>query len=175
MKTTHSPAEAAALLAHVDAPWWVAGGWALDLFLGGWTREHDDLDVAILRRDEARVRDALPGWDVELGDDERALLCRPRPDAPWAFELHLHEADGETWRYARDARVTRPLATLGGERAGIPYLAPEVALLLKARAPRAVDERDFDRVRPALAPEASAWLRAALETAHPGHPWIARL
>ena len=29
--------------------WWVAGGWALDLFLGRMTRPHHDVDVAILR------------------------------------------------------------------------------------------------------------------------------
>ncbi len=29
--------------------WWIAGGWALDLHLNRITREHDDIDVVILR------------------------------------------------------------------------------------------------------------------------------
>ena len=29
--------------------WWIAGGWALNLYLGRITREHDDIDVVNLR------------------------------------------------------------------------------------------------------------------------------
>ena len=44
------------------APWWVAGGWAIDLTLGHQTRKHEDLDVLVLRRDQAWVREELLGW-----------------------------------------------------------------------------------------------------------------
>lgn len=192
MKSTYSPAEAASLFHRLTAPWWVAGGWALDLHLGAWTREHEDLDIAILRRDLDDVRDALPAWrfhvghgegviePAPLGDapmpvDKHAVWCRPRDDAPWAFELLLNEAEGDLWRFRRDARVTRPLATLGSMRAGIPYLAPEIVLLHKAKARRAVDEADFARTLPSMAPAALAWLRDALALAHPEHPWIAEV
>ncbi|HEU5381678.1 MAG TPA: hypothetical protein VFV38_40175 [Ktedonobacteraceae bacterium] len=46
-------------------PWWIAGGWALDLFLGVQTREHEDLDVLFLRRDHHEIRARLQGWDVQ--------------------------------------------------------------------------------------------------------------
>jgi hypothetical protein len=39
------PEEAAYLLERVEAPWYVAGGWAIDLFLGGQRREHEDLET----------------------------------------------------------------------------------------------------------------------------------
>lgn len=190
MRSTHSPAEAALLLARLEAPWWVAGGWALDLHLGAWTREHEDLDIAILRRDLHDVRDALPAWRFHLGHgegaidpepldemppDKHAVWCRRADDAAWAFELLLNEAEGDTWRFRRDPRITRPVAELGATRAGIPYLAPEVVLLYKAKARRPVDEGDFDRLVPALSPPARRWLRDALVLAHPGHSWIGRL
>lgn len=43
-----TPDEGAAILPGMGAPWWVAGGWAIDLFIGAQTRPHGDLDVAML-------------------------------------------------------------------------------------------------------------------------------
>src|SRR5262249_47533802 len=43
--------------------WWLAGGWALDEFLGGPTRHHDDLDVGCLRRDLPDALRALTSWE----------------------------------------------------------------------------------------------------------------
>jgi hypothetical protein len=39
-------------LAGYDGPWWIGGGWAIDLFVGSSPREHDDVDVVVLRRDQ---------------------------------------------------------------------------------------------------------------------------
>jgi hypothetical protein len=58
---------------------------------------------------------------------------------------------------------------------GVPVMAPEIALLFKAKAPRFKDQRDFDRVLPHLDRAARSWLASALEQAHPGHPWHARV
>jgi hypothetical protein len=33
-------------------PWWVAGGWAVDMFLGSITRSQSDVDIAVLRADQ---------------------------------------------------------------------------------------------------------------------------
>src|SRR5690242_2363616 len=35
-----------------DRPWFVCGGWAIDLFLGWVTREHGDREVGIYRADQ---------------------------------------------------------------------------------------------------------------------------
>jgi hypothetical protein len=40
---------------------WFFGGWAVDLWVGRLTRPHDDIDVLVWRRDEARVGEALQG------------------------------------------------------------------------------------------------------------------
>jgi Aminoglycoside-2''-adenylyltransferase len=37
---------------------WFFGGWAVDLWMGRLTRPHDDIDVLVWRRDEARVDDS---------------------------------------------------------------------------------------------------------------------
>ena len=82
----------------------------------------------------------------------------------------LREADGETWRYRRDARVTRPLASLGPVGGALP---PEVALLYKARDPG--QEQDWDAVVPQLDEPARAWLVDAVAVAHPESPYRSRL
>jgi hypothetical protein len=59
---TLTPQQAVVLLSAIRSPWWIAGGWALDLFLGEVTRAHKDLDVGIFRSDAATVVAALSGW-----------------------------------------------------------------------------------------------------------------
>jgi hypothetical protein len=41
------------------APWFVAGGWAIDCFLGRVTREHHDVDILVLRRDQSLLHSIL--------------------------------------------------------------------------------------------------------------------
>ena len=40
---------------------WFFGGWAVDLWVGRVTRDHDDIDVMVWRDDESRVHEALVG------------------------------------------------------------------------------------------------------------------
>ena len=157
------PEDAVELLGSFDAPWWVAGGWALDLFAGRDRRPHDDLDVMLLRRDEERLRAALPDWEFHAAG-AGSLWSRPRRAERWHLEFVLDDADGDTWRYRRDARVVRPLGSLGAQRGP---LAPEVVLLHKATDDGTKARSDFADVVPLLAPEPRAWLRAAVELAHP--------
>lgn len=186
-----SVAEMARLFGSLPVPWWIAGGQALDLFLGRQTRPHHDLDVEILRRDQQVVQRALHGWDLHAAGDGKLrpwqpgawlpatinnLWCRPSPTAPWAFDLLLADADGDRWRCRRDPRVTRPVREVGRRTAdGLPYIAPEVQLLFKAKAARPKDEADFLAVAPRLDPAARRWLADALARLHPGHPWLSRL
>lgn len=60
---TFEPAtRTAAYFARYSLPWYVAGGWAVDLFLGRRTRPHEDIEVAVLRRDQGSLRHAFEGW-----------------------------------------------------------------------------------------------------------------
>lgn len=180
--------EAAARFAGFGAPWWIAGGHAIELAVGRSLRPHGDLDVEILARDQARLADALPGWELAVAHGGElapyrtpiavgsgSLWARPRGRSAWALEILLSDSDGECWRYRRDARVIRALADTTTVTRGIPHAVPELVLLFKAKAPRPNDELDFDATVQGLAPAARGWLAEALATAHPGHPWIARL
>jgi len=193
-----SPQDGAILLSSLTVPWWISGGWALDLYMGRQTRDHADLDVQFLRRDQQVVRAAFAGWDVQAalphpraedwpfqewrhGDDLDARIhdiwCRPSPGEPWRVQLMLADSEGDEWLFRRDQRIRRRVATIGcWSEDGLPYLAPEIQLLYKATAfPRAKDEADFAQVAPHLAPERRQWLRVSLALVHPGHPWATAL
>lgn len=177
-----------AALRDLDAPWAVAGGWALDLALGRVTRAHADVDVAVFREDQDALRAALPEWDfvavvggrmmpwergVRLELPVHEVHARaPAGVPPFVLELLLNERDGADWVYRRDPAVRLPLArALRPGPGGVRVLAPEVVLLYKSRAPRPTDEADFLAALPLLDVEARAWLRAALLLARPDHPW----
>ena len=101
---------------------------------------------------------------------------RRKPDAPWALEVNLAESRDDEWVFRRDAAITRHLGELGHVSAdSIPYVAPEIVLLFKAKMPRAKDEHDFGAAVEHLEPQARAWLGQNLARVHPNHPWLGRL
>jgi hypothetical protein len=183
------PAAVAALMAGFPAPWCMAGGWAIDLFLGRETRPHPDVDVAVFRADQAALRAHLPDWLfrkavggalVEWPEGERLELpvheVHARSPSGASLEFLLNERAGDDWVFRRDARIRCPAdRVIARDAAGVPYLCPAVVLLYKAKAPRPADEQDFDSVRAALPAAQREWLRDALAAAHPDHAWLDRL
>ena len=170
------------------APWCVAGGWAIDLYLGTVTRPHKDVDFALFRDDQDAIHAHFRGWRI------RKVVQRQFQDwppgewlAPPVHEIHIQSGErsvefllndraGEAWVFRRNNMVTRPVKdVMCAGWGGVPILAPAIVLLYKAKDPRRQDEDDFERVRDALAPEDRRWLKDALECAHPGHPWSRKL
>jgi hypothetical protein len=191
MRSTHTPADAFDLFDGLS-DWWIAGGWAIDMWLGRTTREHADLDIAILRRGQRAFWGRLAAWDLHLAtspgvlepwpahDDVpvplHAVWCRPGGTSDWAFELLLNDSDATHWLFRRDHAVRMPLDDIAlTSDDGIPYLVPEIVLLYKAKNVREHDVEDFDVTLPSLEARQRAWLRDAIAAAHPGHPWLERL
>lgn len=129
------PREVAAFFAALRAPWWISGGWAIDLFLGRQTREHEDIDVQVLRRDQYAVRALLGAWDAQAAlppprdetwpfrpwrRDETLDLAihdiwlRPAATEPWTIQLMIADTDDEQWQFRRMPAISRPLETIGG-------------------------------------------------------------
>jgi hypothetical protein len=185
------PNQAARWFSRITVPWWVAGGWALDLFLGRATRAHSDLDVGVLRRDIHQLLHALSSWEVfeakagvltplHAGEtprsDVHSLWCRPARTDLWTLELMLDESDGDMWVFRRQPMVRRSLTTLiRSNPDGLSYLTPEIQLLYKAQHPRKRDHADFRRTVPLLDPTAREWLADVLVRVDPAHAWIPAL
>ncbi len=191
------PHEVARLFSTLTVPWWIAGGWALDLFLGEQTRDHEDIDVLFLRRDQQDIRVLLQGWDVQEAHPEMpegswpfqewkpgALLpaevqdiwCRPQKTDPWALQLMVTDIYDDQWIFRHNIQISRSLSTIGYVTDdGIPYLVPEIQLLYKAKSPRPKDEADFARVLPHLDQRSRQWLTETLAIVHPHHSWLLQL
>ena len=186
-----TPRAVAAIFAAAEFPWWIAGGFALDHFVGRTLRPHGDIDVLVLRADAAAVRRLLTAWDCWMADPPGTLRpwaaeeplpgrvtdvwCREAGGlGPWRFQVMVDESEGLLWRSRRAAAVTRPIAELGTrDTQGIPFLAPEVQLFYKAKAPRPKDEIDFEAVWPLLSRSQQAWLKSAIATAYgEGNAWL---
>jgi hypothetical protein len=168
-----------------DEPWWIAGGWAIDCFLGERTRPHADLEISVLRSSLPALFEHLRDWDARLMSDgtltpwtsiaprsvHQVWARRGDGDAPtWRefardpsmLDVLIDEGEHERWVSRRDRSITLPLSDLGAHLAdGTPYIRIEVQLLYKAKYQRWKDERDFARVLPLLDRDGRTRLRLA--------------
>jgi hypothetical protein len=187
------PEQVATMLANVEAPWYVAGGWAIDLFVGEQRREHEDLEIAVPNNRFDEFLPSLDGLEVFVitGPDEATPieLARDRLEethqtwvrepstGQWRLDVFREPSDGDTWICRRDASIRMPYdRVIEWTDDGIPHGRPEVIVLYKAKhAHRPRDQDDFAAVLPLLEAERRRWLAEALEVVHPGHPWLAEL
>ncbi|MHA1968675.1 MAG: nucleotidyltransferase domain-containing protein [Candidatus Hodarchaeales archaeon] len=175
-----------------NKPWYIAGGWAIDLFLGLVTRSHQDIEIIIFRNHQIKLREYLCEWKFwkvipKIGllepwfDDEwldfpiheiYALQYKGETDNS-VFEILLNESDGNSWLFRRNLNIKRSLETISKiSEDGIPYLCPEIVLLYKAKTPKIYDECDFGNVHRLLDQNQLIWLSQAINQFHPGHKWL---
>ncbi len=173
------------LFAGAPFRWWIAGGHALELHCGRSWRDHDDVDVGICRSDAGGLPAVLDGWEIAVAADgvlrvwrgepvvpdrnENNLWCRRRPDGPWELDVIVGEGSADRWVYRRNPAVALPWAeAVLASATGVPYLAPEVQLLFKAKGLRPKDHADALEVIPML----DAHRRTRLQGwVAPKHPW----
>ena len=183
------PADARALMAGFPGDWWVAGGRALEAWTGV-TREHDDLDVGILRADLPLLRRHVAGryhvwaaftgalrpvWPTDADDLPEGcgqVWLRPDARSPWEYDFLLNPGEPGRWVNRRWPGMSLPLAEATWIRDGVRYLQPEIVLLFKARHLRDKDRADFAGALPLLEEPRRAWLSRALRRVHPGHEWL---
>jgi hypothetical protein len=185
-----APASVAAIMNSIGVWWAVAGGWAIDLWLGEQTREHHDIEVVVKRCDQHMIHAALrSNWE---------LFALDPPGSGWqawggfpieapAFQLQARSTDGEfdlftetveddQWYFRRDHRITMSVdQVIVDTDSGIPIVRPEIQLLYMAKSTEPKNQHDFDLARPHLTTHATAWLSDALQLTLPGHRWTEQL
>jgi hypothetical protein len=185
-----TPGKVAEHLAAIAAPWCVAAGWALDLFRGTQTREHGDIEIAIPAAAFPEVRGRFPGYAFDAVSSGR-LWENAAPDVlaathqtwlrdpatgNYLLDVFREPHDGDTWVCRHDKTIRLPYSEVIHHTAdGIPYLAPELVLLFKAKHARPKDQADFDETIPHMTPAQRTALAGFLTRAHPGHRWLANL
>lgn len=171
--------------------WWaVAGGWAIDCWLGAQSREHHDIEVVVRRCDQGIIYDALakdwtlwcldpPGseWRIWDGGSIEVPAFQLQGRSPRGdFDLFAEAVDDRMWTFRRDPRIQRPAdQVLMTTNTGIPIVRPEVQLLYMAASQEEKNQHDFQIAHPHLRDADASWLADALSVALPAHPWIAAL
>ncbi|MGZ3805842.1 MAG: GNAT family N-acetyltransferase [Pseudobdellovibrionaceae bacterium] len=187
--------EIKSLFSSVNKPYWISGGWALDLYLGRQTRYHEDLDIAISRTDQLQFQEALRGWDLRASDPPGSgkfrpwlpgealnppihnIWCRKNSRGPWNLEVMLCTFENEEWIYRRNPRIRGPISSFGWQQEdGTRIIAPEIQLLYKSRNPRGKDTLDFEMCIHVFSKEKIQWLYdAILSDSGSKHSWIEKL
>ena len=82
-------------MARLSAPWFVAGGWAIDCFLGRTTREHHDVDILVFRRDQSLLHSTLAEFPLRRVIPHPEGLTNRGTEAEWSagerLELPIHQ------------------------------------------------------------------------------------
>lgn len=185
------PSTIAAFMDGFDRPWWVIGGWSIEVFTGV-ARHHEDMDVSILSSDAEAFRvflgDRYTPWNIDEGwlrpFDARLTEVRPdsqlwvRRDAqsPWLLDVPFSpDADGR-WTNKRHLAHTEAIEDVTWVAPdGLRYARPEVTLMFKAAQARAKDRLDAEAALPRLDARARRWLRDAVARFSPDHPWVREL
>lgn len=179
------------LIRDFEPNWFVAGGWAIDLYLEKETRRHDDIEIAIFRNDQIKLQSYLVGWHLQKARNGELsfweqneflelpvheIHCFKKDAELQSFEILLNEMNGSQWLYRRNAKITKSLRQLHlTSNLGIRFLRPEIILLYKSKNPRAKDEQDFEIVQKHLDPKSRAWLKKALSICYTEHHWLSKL
>jgi hypothetical protein len=183
------------MMSGFPAPWFVSGGWAIDLFLGEVTRVHSDVEIGIFRCDQQALRRQLPGWALEKAVDSNEggkwvgwaaneelqlpvhqIKATLREGTPTEIEFFLNERSETHWISRRHEGLARPVSqAIFVSSIGVPVLAPEIQLLFKAKYNRQKDRLDFERAIGRFNEMQRKWLATALRQYHAGHSWMAVL
>jgi hypothetical protein len=182
------PLAVAALMRDFEKRWCVAGGWAIDLFLGRETRPHDDIEIAVWRSDQLELQKYLAGWTLKtaangelkawrkngfLNLPVHAVHCFNSQTTPHFLEVLLNENEDNSWTYRRNQTISRASSkAILKSDLGIEFFAPEIVLLYKSKNPRRKDEQDFQETINFLENESKIWLRNALLISDSKHRWL---
>jgi hypothetical protein len=176
------------LLQDAPFPWGLAGGYAVEQFLGKSIRAHEDTDIIVFREDQHRLHRWLAGWSLYASDPPGEMrVWRASEWLPvgvhdvwgyeagaqaWQLQVMIVETESDEWVSRRHPLIRGPRGDLIVAYHEVPCIRIEVQLLYKAKGLREKDVRDFHACLPRLTDEARAWLREALELVHPGHVWL---
>ena len=171
-------------------PWFVAGGWAIDLAVGRVTRQHSDVDICIFRNSLPQFFSYFKEWKIEVsipGTSQR-ITCRsiedviiPRHELHCDFEninfeILLNETNGENIVFRRDTSIILPLERFTcWNNDNIPFVHPAWLLLYKAKYLKEKDQKDFKEVIKILLKDDLKWLHQALSRHQPGSHWLREL
>jgi hypothetical protein len=124
------------LLSDLTVPYWIAGGWAIDLAVGRVTRDHADVDIMLLERDEHALRTDLTEVDVQLIG---------------------HDGQPGPWPAGTEPGPRRPITAPGRLVLHNKNLPLPTEVLLASTTMNCAIDNDSSNADPARGPPAVAW------------------
>ncbi|MBV7339676.1 amino acid transporter [Chloroflexi bacterium TSY] len=185
--------EGVAIFQNAPFAWYLAGGYAVEQFLGQPTRDfHGDLDIGFFRDEQLAAQAWLKDWNLYASDPPGTLRrWHPNEYLPvgihdiwahqdgvdaWQFQMMVQEIDGDEWYSRRNSAIRGKRSDLIQIYHGVPCIRIEVQLYYKARGQREKDETDFRTALPHLSTEAKSWLHEAIYMQFSdGHDWLEEL
>ncbi|MGC9781145.1 MAG: aminoglycoside adenylyltransferase [Candidatus Heimdallarchaeota archaeon] len=122
------PEEVSELFKSLDINWWIAEGWAIDIFLGKKSREHLDIDVLILRKDQIIIHKHLNEWELYKTNQPRlkpwekgeyleigvnSVWCKETSDSPWVLEIMFLDTIKDEWFFRHNPKIRLTLMEIG--------------------------------------------------------------
>ncbi|RAP73626.1 phospholipase D-like domain-containing protein [Paenibacillus montanisoli] len=178
------------VMAAFSRPWYIAGGWTIDMAVGEETRTHKDMDICVFREDLAYAVGYFHEWDIQVAvpGEHRLIPYRSPADMELPrYCLHLFkggefleilvtEREGDEVIFRKNRAIRMALRDFALGDAAWPYVNPAWQLLFKSLSTRPEDEHDFDVYCRRVTDERSKrWLLASMRTAGGNPGWIERL
>ena len=178
-----------AIFSNAPFKWALAGGYAVELFLGTSIRHHDDIDIIIYRDEQLALQTWLKNWQLYAADppgtlrkwEEGEFLPYGIHDIwghqigvdSWQLQIMVSEVEGNHWFSRRSPLIRGNREDLITVYGGIPCIRIEVQLMYKAKGKRPKDIQDFHACIPKMSSEAKNWLKEKLIFLYPeGHDWL---
>jgi hypothetical protein len=162
-------------------PWFIAGGWAIDLFLNEETRKHEDIEIGIYRKNQMQLYRYFGKQNryyidntSRIGKEERREWNKEYLRLPIhevyveyegiELEVLLNEKDEDNWIYRLNEKIklNEEKAILYNEKE-IPYLCPEIVLFYKTKYMRNKDIADISNASKKMDEFQKKWLIDSIE------------
>jgi hypothetical protein len=177
------------LFAQAPFAWGLAGGYAIEQFVGKSIREHGDIDIVVFRDNQIQVQRWLANWQLYAADPPGTLRrwvaaeylpygihdiwCHKNATHSWQLQIMLAEVEDDEWFSRRNPLVRGRRDDLFTNYNGSPCIKVEVQLLYKARNLHPKDNLDFQACLPLMSANAKQWLSDQLKLSLPeGHVWL---
>ncbi|MNJ53887.1 hypothetical protein D3C77_493030 [compost metagenome] len=173
-----------------ERPWFVAGGWTIDLLVNEVTRDHKDMDICIFREDVEYALRYFQNWEIhvaipgehrlekvnELRDVERPRYCLHLFKGREFVELLLTDRMEEHVVFRKNERIIMEMKDFVMKKDEIPFVNPAWQLLFKSLSTRQEDEHDFEIYRDKVSDKKSKrWLLESMKIVKGNKRWIEEL
>jgi hypothetical protein len=162
-------------------PWFIVGGWAIDLFLEKETRTHEHIEIGIYREQQMQLFRYLGKYKKYYNDNrsrigkyekkewKKEYLRLPIHELyieyeGFEIEILLNDKDDAEWIYGRNCKIKHEMNNLVRYTdSRVPYLCPEIVLLCKTEGMRKKDKDDISNALEKMSESEKKWFIDSIE------------